>query len=105
MKLQEVPGQSRETAGPWEDWLKDPEHKQYSPLSFQLQGIMREKQKEPADQYLVPSLVSLEEFGVFGSWCVNRSPGLLVTDGVHLSQRGKGILAQELAGLIETVSN
>lgn len=74
MKLQEVPGQSRETAGPWEDWLKDPEHKQCSPPSFQLQGIMREKQKEPGDQYLVPSLVSLEEFGVVGSWVSQQVP-------------------------------
>lgn len=75
MKLQqEVPGQSRETAGPWEDWLKDQEHKQCFPLSFQLQGIMREKQKEPAHQYLVPSLVSLEEFGVFGSWVCQHDP-------------------------------
>ena len=29
------------------------------------------------------------------------APGLLVTDGVQLSQRGKSILAHDLAGLTE----
>lgn len=29
------------------------------------------------------------------------TPGLLATDGVLLSQSGKGIFAQELAGLME----
>ena len=28
-------------------------------------------------------------------------PGLMVTDGSHLSHRGKWILAQELSGLVE----
>jgi len=32
---------------------------------------------------------------------VYTAPGLLATDGVHLSQRGKRILGHELAGLIE----
>jgi len=31
--------------------------------------------------------------------------GLLATDGVQLSQRGKRILAHELAGLIEKALN
>jgi len=42
-------------------------------------------------------------FGFFDHGEVYKAPGLLATDGVHLSQRGKRILAQELAGLIERV--
>ena len=40
-------------------------------------------------------------FGVFDHGLIYTAPGLLVTDRVHLSQRGKRILAQELAGLID----
>ena len=36
---------------------------------------------------------------------VYTAPGLLVRDGVRLSQRGKRILAHELVGLIERVLN
>jgi len=36
---------------------------------------------------------------------VYTAPGLLVTDGLQLSQRGKRILAHELAGLIERALN
>lgn len=42
--------------------LKGSEHKQSSPLSFLLQGMMREETQETADQYLTLSLVSLAEF-------------------------------------------
>jgi len=35
----------------------------------------------------------------------NMALGLLVTDGVQLSQRGKRILAHELVGLIERALN
>jgi len=38
-------------------------------------------------------------FGFFGHGEVYTAPGLLVTDRVQLSQRGKRILAHELAGL------
>ena len=63
MKLQqEDQGRSKEASGPWADWLKGQEHKQCSPLSFQL---MRKKQEEPADQHPAPSLLSLAEFQVF----------------------------------------
>jgi len=33
------------------------------------------------------------------------APGLLASDRIHLSQRGKRVLAQELAGLIGRVLN
>jgi len=36
---------------------------------------------------------------------VYMAPGLLATDGVHLSQRGKRILTHELEGLIERALN
>jgi len=42
-------------------------------------------------------------FGFFDHGEVYTALGLLATDGVHLSQRGKQILAQDLAGLIERV--
>lgn len=43
MKLQEeVQQPPGEASGPWDEWLRAQEHKQGSPLSFQLQGIMRE---------------------------------------------------------------
>jgi len=36
---------------------------------------------------------------------VYTAPGLLATDGVQLSQRGKSILAHKLAGLIKRALN
>ena len=47
----------------------------------------------------------LQNFGGFDHGSVYTTPGLLATDGVHLSQRGKRIFAQELAGLIERALN
>jgi len=44
-------------------------------------------------------------FGFFDHGEVYTAPGLLVTDGVQLSQRGKRILGHELAGLIERALN
>ena len=46
-----------------------------------------------------------QNFGFFDHGLVYTTPGLLATDGVHLSQRGKRIFAQELAGLIERALN
>ena len=46
-----------------------------------------------------------QNFGFFDHGSVYTTPGLLATDGVHLSQRGKRIFAQELAGLIEKALN
>jgi len=40
-------------------------------------------------------------FGFFDHGEVYMAPGLLVTDGVWLSQRGKRILAHELAAFIK----
>lgn len=36
---------------------------------------------------------------------INMAPGLLVTDRVYLSQKGKRIFAQELVGLTERALN
>jgi len=44
-------------------------------------------------------------FGFFDHGEVYTAPGLLATDGVQLSQRGKRILAHELAGFIERTLN
>jgi len=33
------------------------------------------------------------------------APGLLASDGLHLSQRGKRVFTQELAGLIDRALN
>jgi len=44
-------------------------------------------------------------FSFFDHGEVYTAPGLLVTDGVQLSQRGKRILAHELVGLIERALN
>ena len=44
-------------------------------------------------------------FGFFNHGLVYRTPELLASDGMHLSQRGKRILGQELAGLIERALN
>jgi len=46
-----------------------------------------------------------QNFGFFDHGLAYMTPGLLVTDEVHLSQRGKRIFAQELAGRIETALN
>lgn len=43
MKLeQEGWGQSTESSGPWDNWLRAEGHKQCSSLSFQMQGMKRE---------------------------------------------------------------
>ena len=44
-------------------------------------------------------------FGFFNHGEVYTAPGLLVTGGTQLSQRGKRILGHELAGLIERALN
>ena len=41
----------------------------------------------------------------FGHGVVYSAPGLRSADGYHLSQRGKRILAQELAGFVESSLN
>ena len=46
-----------------------------------------------------------QNLGIFDHGSVYVAPGLLATDGVHLSQKGKRILAQELAGLIHRTLN
>jgi len=43
--------------------------------------------------------------GFFDREFVYMTPGLLTTDGVHLSQRGKRIFAQHSAGLLEGALN
>jgi len=45
--------------------------------------------------------VQTQEFWFFDRGVVYSAAGLRSADGSHLSQRGKWILAQELAGLVE----
>jgi len=45
------------------------------------------------------------KLGFFNHGEVYTAPGLLATDGVQLSSRGKRILAHELAGLIKRALN
>ena len=47
----------------------------------------------------------MQNLGFFDHGSVYMAPGLLTTDGVHLSQKGKRILAQKIAGLIDTAFN
>ncbi|GAB0203701.1 cAMP-dependent protein kinase inhibitor alpha [Grus japonensis] len=44
-------------------------------------------------------------FGFFDNGAAYTAPGLMNPDGIHLSQRGKRIFAQELAGLINRALN
>ena len=44
-------------------------------------------------------------FRFFNHGLVCRMPDILALDGMHLSQRGKRILGQELAGLIDRTLN
>ena len=44
-------------------------------------------------------------FGFFNHGLVYRTPDILASDGMQLSQKGKRILGQELAGLIERALN
>jgi len=46
-----------------------------------------------------------QNLGFFDHGSVYMAPGLLATDGLHLSQKGKRILVQELAGLINRALN
>jgi len=40
-------------------------------------------------------------FGFFDNGMANKAPGLLVSDGIHLYQRGKRVCAHKLVGLID----
>ena len=44
-------------------------------------------------------------FGFYDHGALYSAPGLLSADGIQLSLRGKRILAQELAGLIDRALN
>lgn len=44
-------------------------------------------------------------FGFFNHELLYETPGLLVAGGIHQSQRGKKVLGQELAGLIDRALN
>jgi len=44
-------------------------------------------------------------FGFFDNRMAYMAPGLLASDGIHLSQKGKRVFAQELAGLIDRALN
>ncbi|GAB0209002.1 hypothetical protein GRJ2_003365900 [Grus japonensis] len=44
-------------------------------------------------------------FGFFDNGAAYTAPGLMNPDGIHLSQRGKRIFAQELGGLIDRALN
>jgi len=44
-------------------------------------------------------------FGFFDNGMAYTAPGLLASNGSHLSQRGKRVFAQELAGLIDSALN
>ena len=46
-----------------------------------------------------------KSFGFIDHVAVYSAPGLRSADGYHVSQRGKWILAQELAGLVERALN
>jgi len=50
-------------------------------------------------------MYSHSNFGFFDHGELYTAPGLLVTGGTQLSQRGKRILGHELAGLIERALN
>lgn len=58
---------------------------------------MRKDREDPTDQYLAVGLVSPAEFWSWGGYV---APDLLTTNGMHLFEKGKMILGQELAGLV-----
>lgn len=64
-ELQKKSKGSGETSRPWDEWEREQEHRECSPLSFPLQGMVR-GETEPVGQYLAPSLVSPVEFWGFG---------------------------------------
>ena len=46
-----------------------------------------------------------QNFGFFDNGMVYTAPGLLASDGIHLSPRGKRVFAHDLAGLIDGALN
>jgi len=59
-------------------------------------------------KYVAKRLLPLQVFFLFFYFyhgAVYLAPGLMAADVSHLSQRGKRILAQELAGLFERALN
>lgn len=60
------------------------------------------REGDPADQYLTLGLVSPAEFCRFLiMFTAYMTPGLLMTSGGHLFQKGKKFFSQALAGLME----
>lgn len=73
---------------------------------LQVAGNEEGRDGVPADQYLTLSLVlSAEFYGFLIMPTVYMTPGLLMTNGGHLSQKGNRIFSQTLAGLMERALN
>ena len=54
---------------------------------------------------MAQKLVQTQEFWFFDHRAIYSAPGMMAADGSSLSLRGKGILVEELAGLIERSLN
>ena len=74
----------------------------FFPLPFQLRAVTLEETDRPS--LLIRGSVAgvtATIFGFFSNGVAYMAPGLLVSDGIHLSQRGKRIFAHKLARLID----
>lgn len=88
------PRKSSETSKPWNNWLREQEHKQCSLLAFQSQGVKSEESGK--------AWCYRQNFGFLVVSQSTQQPCLLAVDGVDLFQRRK-LLLQHLLRLTEVV--
>ncbi|KAK4813943.1 hypothetical protein QYF61_003013 [Mycteria americana] len=75
-------------------------------LRMKLWAVTLERTEAPnLSTYGSVAGVIATDLGFFDNGMAYTAPGLLASDGIHLSQRGKRIFAQELAALINRALN
>jgi len=93
-------GKSKGTSRLWGDRLRD--QKPIPPIAGEDEG--RNRRSQQVNTWL-QAWCHRQNLEFFDHGSVYMAPGLLATEGVHLSQKGTRILAQESAGLIDRALN
>jgi len=102
----EVPRPSKGTSGHWGDWFEGSGAQVVFSSIPSVAGKSTERgRKTHLINRWLRDWCHQWNFGFFDHGEVYMAPGLLATDGVQLSQKGKRILAHELVGLIERTLN
>lgn len=97
---------NQETSGPWDGWWGNLGHI-FFPLFFQLQAVQL-KGIDGCSLLIcgsMPSVTTKIWVFFFGNGMAYTGPGLLSSNGRHLSQSGRRIFVQEISELINRALN